>query len=161
MWRSVEMWKSIFSFLGLILVIVDYEVNQYYNGDRGLSKIEPDDKWTGSPSQLEAIKIRLKGPTNIIRTLNIICSILAVLMLFIRNKLKMDWTNNDFRTELYLETKKMVPDKFIQIYDVTKGDQDQEAYEGGGGEAEDKYQHRCDRPKVVTRHELEDQQAVL
>ena len=46
----------------------------------------------------------------------------------------MDWTNKDFRTELYLETKKMVPDKFIQIYDVTKGDQDQEAYEGGGGE---------------------------
>jgi len=50
LWRSVEMWKSVFSALGLLLVIVDYEVNQYYEGDRGLSKITPDDHWTGSPS---------------------------------------------------------------------------------------------------------------
>ena len=48
MWRRIEMFKSIFSALGLLLVIVDYEVNQYYHGDRGLSKITPDDKWTGS-----------------------------------------------------------------------------------------------------------------
>jgi hypothetical protein len=27
LWRSVEFWKSIFSFLGLLLVVVDYEVN--------------------------------------------------------------------------------------------------------------------------------------
>ena len=50
LWRSVEMWKSVFSFLGLLLVVVDYEVNQYYQGDRGLSKIKPDDHWTGSPT---------------------------------------------------------------------------------------------------------------
>ena len=69
---------------------------------------------------MKAIEIRLMGPTNIIRTLNILCSVLAVLMIFIRNKLKMDWTNKDFRTELYLEKIKMVPDKFVKIYDPTK-----------------------------------------
>jgi len=63
----------------------------------------------------------------------------------------MDWTNKDFRTELYLENKKMVPDKFIQIYDVCLNDQEQEQYEGGKEEDEVKL-HRCDRPKVITRH---------
>ena len=104
-----------FSITGLILALIDYEWNQYINGDRGLSVKGFGDKWTGSVDQLDAIKIRLEGPTNLLRWLNVASCILTILTLSARQKLKMDWFNKDLRREIFLGEQRASHSKFVML----------------------------------------------
>jgi hypothetical protein len=70
--------------IGLVLALIDYEWCQYDHNGRGLSSPHIGSEWTGSTAQLEAVKIRLEGPTNLIRWLNVASCILTIMCLTIR-----------------------------------------------------------------------------
>jgi hypothetical protein len=101
----------------LILALIDYEWNQYLGGDRGLSSPHIGDEWTGSVTQLDAIKIRLEGPTNTLRWLNVSSCILTIITLTVRQKLKMDWFNKDLRREIFLGEQRQSHSKFVMLED--------------------------------------------
>ena len=69
---------------GLVLALIDYEMCQYDNGSRGLSSPHIGSEWTGSTAQLDAVKIRLEGSTNLVRWLNVTSCILTIICLTIR-----------------------------------------------------------------------------
>lgn len=97
------------------MALIDYEWNQYLGGDRGLSREHIGDKWTGNLDQLDAIKIRLEGPTNLLRWMNVGSCILTIITLTIRQKLKMDWFNKDLRREIFLGEQRASHSKFVML----------------------------------------------
>lgn len=102
----MELWGVLFSMLGLLIAVVSYEIDKFYDGSKGLMKIK-ETKWTGDKNQLNAIKLRLESPgTFSLRIMGCIANAMAAILLIWRHKLKTDWLNNNYRVEMLIEKMK-------------------------------------------------------
>lgn len=73
--------------LGLLIAILSYELDKYYDGSRGLKKIVKT-HWTGDLNQIEAIKLRMDSPgTHLLRVMGCFANFGAVVLLIWRHKL--------------------------------------------------------------------------
>tara|TARA_B110000285_G_C15113747_1_gene612753 strand:- start:1742 stop:2047 length:306 start_codon:yes stop_codon:yes gene_type:complete len=96
-WRHVEMGAVIFSIFGLLLAIIDFEINLNHDGYRGLLLIH--DNGSNTAANIEkAIAIRVATPkTQMIRYMNAMSSIVTILFLFWRRFDKTKWGNEQLR----------------------------------------------------------------
>lgn len=96
-WRHVEMGSVIFSIFGLILAIVDFEINLNYEGYRGLLLIHDNGPNTAADIA-KAIAIRVATPkTQMIRWMNAMSSVVAIIFLVWRRADKTKWGNEQLR----------------------------------------------------------------
>ena len=92
-WRRIELVTVIFSIIGLILVICDYEVDLFYDGFAGIVNIHDSHKNSKALIQ-KAIWDREHRPnTHIFKVINVIQAVLCITLLCIRQRLKQKWTN--------------------------------------------------------------------
>jgi hypothetical protein len=129
--------------LGLVIAVLSYELDKFYDGSKGLKKIVKT-KWTGDKHQEDAIKLRMTSPgTNTLRIMGLISNSIAVILLFWRHKLRIDWLNNNYRVEILIEDMK---DKAIEFTMLDSDDEGDEAPCKGNG-------HEHGNDKVRLNHE--------
>ena len=91
------------SISGLILSILDYELDLCENGFKGLGLV-PDDGTDTTQIEEQAVHDRINSKwTTTIRIINCISSILTITMLVLRNYIKVEWTNKYFNEQLKRE----------------------------------------------------------
>ena len=108
----------IFSLFGLVLVIVDYEIDLYLNGYAGIVNLHDSHK---NPKSLirKAIWDREHKPdTRFLKIINVIQSVLCVTLLCIRQRMKQTWNNTHVRKELYVEYIGNRPSEFTMLEPV-------------------------------------------
>ena len=114
-----------FSMIGLFLAIAGYEVELYYDGYKGLSKLS-DTKHSDQLLIQAAIKSRLTVPfCHELRLMQCISSILCIILMILRQKLIQNWFNTHVRKELYVEFTKVRTDEFYHIESI---DEDGDRY---------------------------------
>ena len=115
-WRMIEMAAVISSLIGLIIAIIDYEMNLYYDGYAGIKALPDRTIWGDSnikiPEHLikAAIKTREDVPgTKTLRWANLVSSCITIALLAWRNTAKTRWTNAEYSKEIWLEERGREP----------------------------------------------------
>jgi len=93
-WRHIELAGVIFSIFGLVIAVIDYEVNLNYDGYRGLLLLH--DNGVNTQADIDkAIADRVGTPkTQLVRWTNAMTSVITIAFLIWRKIDKTKWGND-------------------------------------------------------------------
>lgn len=94
----------LFSIMGLVIAIIEYEIAQYNKGGRGEDHFNLDGGPNSEYAINLAIEMRMSTPeTQLLRWMNAVTSVVTIFFLIWRKFDKTNWGNNLLREQLYFD----------------------------------------------------------